>query len=264
LGNGENSQVQFYNNIPSPDIPIWTDTQIQCKVPAAAQTGPLRIITPAGESNPVTVTIIPSLEADVAPLGGDGRVDAADLAQMRRYVVGLDPIPASEFQRVDCAPITTLGDGCIDATELAQVRRYAVGLDPLMSAGGPTSGTTVESANIYNYLPNAPTNLAATAVSPTQINLRWKDNSGNESGFKVFEIKNGKDVLLATLGPNATTYQHKGLTPGSRHSYRVKVYHKDYTKFYDDFIAPYHKSKDPQCSNVASATTMRRPPPMRR
>src|SRR6266404_1780621 len=31
----------------------------------------------------------------------------------------------------------------------------------------------------------APSNLAATAFSSSQINLTWQDNAGNESGFKI-------------------------------------------------------------------------------
>jgi hypothetical protein len=33
--------------------------------------------------------------------------------------------------------------------------------------------------------PAAPTNLVATAVSSSQINLTWTDNSNNETGFKI-------------------------------------------------------------------------------
>jgi len=49
--------------------------------------------------------------------------------------------------------------------------------------------------------PEPPTNLEATVVSTDQINLSWKDNSDNETGFKV-ERKTGTDTysVFATTG----------------------------------------------------------------
>jgi hypothetical protein len=34
-------------------------------------------------------------------------------------------------------------------------------------------------------LPNAPSNLTASAISRSQINLLWTDNANNETGFKI-------------------------------------------------------------------------------
>jgi len=34
--------------------------------------------------------------------------------------------------------------------------------------------------------PYAPSNLTATAVSPTQVNLNWNDNSIDKDGFYVY------------------------------------------------------------------------------
>src|SRR5439155_9222799 len=41
------------------------------------------------------------------------------------------------------------------------------------------------SPSSQSRLPTAPSNLAASGVSATQINLSWHDNSGNESGFTI-------------------------------------------------------------------------------
>jgi hypothetical protein len=57
---------------------------------------------------------------------------------MGRFVAGLLSATAgSEFQRVDCAPRSTLGDGQISAADYTQAGRYVAGLDPLTQAGGP-------------------------------------------------------------------------------------------------------------------------------
>src|SRR5262252_3320518 len=57
-------------------------------------------------------------------------------------------------------------------------------------------------------LPAAPSNLAATAVSASQINLSWQDNSSNESGFIIQRAptSTGSWTQIATVGANMTTY----------------------------------------------------------
>jgi hypothetical protein len=41
-------------------------------------------------------------------------------------------------------------------------------------------------------VPAAPANLQATAVSSSQINLTWKENSDHETGFKIERKAPGK------------------------------------------------------------------------
>jgi len=45
---------------------------------------------------------------------------------------------SNEFQRADVAPIETSGEGILDASDMSQIRRYIVGLDPQQVAAGPT------------------------------------------------------------------------------------------------------------------------------
>jgi hypothetical protein len=68
-----------------------------------------------------------------------------------------------------------------------------------------------------------PSWLRVTAVSPTQVNLQWDDNSPNEDGFKVERKQGccGPWVEIATLPANSTTYQSTGLTCGGSYAYRV-------------------------------------------
>jgi len=83
-------------------------------------------------------------EGDVSPRpDGDQAVTVTDWVLVGRYAAGLDyPTNASEFQRADCAPRSTLGDGAITVSDWVQVGRYAAGMDPLTPAGGPTADTT--------------------------------------------------------------------------------------------------------------------------
>ena len=57
-------------------------------------------------------------------------------------------------------------------------------------------------------LPAAPTNLVATAVSKSQINLTWTDNATNETGFRIERCKGStctNFAQIATVGANVTS-----------------------------------------------------------
>jgi hypothetical protein len=47
----------------------------------------------------------------------------------------------------------------------------------------------------------------ATAVSSSQINLSWIDNSNNETGFEIERSTDGTTFTqIATVGANVTMY----------------------------------------------------------
>ncbi|HZM88225.1 MAG TPA: choice-of-anchor D domain-containing protein [Blastocatellia bacterium] len=70
--------------------------------------------------------------------------------------------------------------------------------------------------------PAPPTNLTATAISPTQIDLAWQDNSGDEQGFR---IERSLDALVfaevATVTTNVTTFSDTTVSPDTLYFYRV-------------------------------------------
>lgn len=73
---------------------------------------------------------------------------------------------------------------------------------------------------------NAPSNLSATTVSSSQIDLSWTDNSSNETGFKI-ERKTGSGGTwgqIDTVGTGATGYNDTGLAAGTTYYYRVRAY----------------------------------------
>jgi RHS repeat-associated protein len=77
----------------------------------------------------------------------------------------------------------------------------------------------------YAVVPSAPTNLVATAVSTTQINLSWTDTSNNETSFKI-ERKTGSGGTysqIATTGANVATFNNTGRTAGTTYFYRVRA-----------------------------------------
>lgn len=70
--------------------------------------------------------------------------------------------------------------------------------------------------------PSAPTNLITVTISQNAATLSWTDNSDNEEGFKIYRGNN----LVATVGPNVTTYQDTGLQPATTYRYLVKAYNE--------------------------------------
>jgi FtsP/CotA-like multicopper oxidase with cupredoxin domain len=101
-------------------------------------------------------------------------------------------------------------------------------------------------SNIVQVLvpaPAAPTNLVATAVSATQVNLTWSDNAGTETGFSIERCTGAGCSNFAPIGAvnaNLTTYNDTTAAANTTYSYRVVAYNlSGYSEF----------------SNVATVTT---------
>jgi hypothetical protein len=69
--------------------------------------------------------------------------------------------------------------------------------------------------------PAAPSSLQATAVSSTEIDLSWQDNSNNETGFSIETLINGKFQQIGTVGANSTGSRITNLTPQTSYTFRV-------------------------------------------
>ena len=84
---------------------------------------------------------------------------------------------------------------------------------PYAMDGGPT------------YPPTAPTALNVTAVTPTQIDLDWTDNSDNEAGLQIERSSDDGTTfdLLATVHPDSVAYTDTGLSPETNYCYRVRA-----------------------------------------
>jgi len=72
--------------------------------------------------------------------------------------------------------------------------------------------------------PVAPSNLTAQAVSSSQIDLTWKDNSDNETGFKIEENSGGGFSQVDTVGAGITHYHRTGRASNTNYQYRVRAY----------------------------------------
>jgi hypothetical protein len=71
--------------------------------------------------------------------------------------------------------------------------------------------------------PNAPSGLIATAISATQAQLSFIDNSINETGFRVEVSTGGGFSTLVNGPPDLGLLTVGGLTPGSIPTFRVRA-----------------------------------------
>ena len=101
-------------------------------------------------------------------------------------------------------------------------------------------------------IPIAPSNLIATVVSSSQIDLAWQDKSDNESGFKI-ERKIGAEGAwsqIATVGSNVSSYSNTALDTSTTYYYKVCAYnlagHSEYSNEACCINVPIFKQCDSQ------------------
>lgn len=86
--------------------------------------------------------------------------------------------------------------------------------------------------------PVAPSTLAASVASASRIDLLWRDNSNNESGFRIErQIGTGEWSQIATVGPNVTSFASTGLKSQTNYGYRVRAYNDIGTSAYSNVVS---------------------------
>lgn len=89
--------------------------------------------------------------------------------------------------------------------------------------------------------------IAATAVAPTAIQLDWEDNSTNETGFEIHRSTSGSTgtfALIVVAAANSTSQVDGSVPPGAHYCYKVRPFRQTGRKTsYGEF------------SNTACATT---------
>ncbi|HEY3122427.1 MAG TPA: fibronectin type III domain-containing protein, partial [Thermoanaerobaculia bacterium] len=89
-------------------------------------------------------------------------------------------------------------------------------------------------------IPAAPSTLTATSPSSSQVTLSWKDNSSNETAFRVERAPAAAGPWTYIGATAAAGYSDSGLLASTLYYYRVAAYNSSGTSAY---------------SNTASATT---------
>jgi|GEM_PF-696778 len=90
-------------------------------------------------------------------------------------------------------------------------------------------GTIAKTTN-GGFTFSVPTDLTATGVSTSQINLSWTDNSTIEDKFIIERSPNAVSwTVIDSVDANVTTYSNTGLTFNTGYFYRVRVKKMNYT-----------------------------------
>ena len=102
---------------------------------------------------------------------------------------------------------------------------YIARLTVTDNQGASSSMTTTIEVNAD--LPSAPSNLAASTLSRSQINLSWTDNANNENGFKIERCVGAtcsNFTQIASVGANVTNFSNSGLKRNTAYRYRLRSY----------------------------------------
>jgi hypothetical protein len=96
--------------------------------------------------------------------------------------------------------------------------------------GTGATGQSVQPAQVPGWVtptstpPAAPTKLTATPISSSKTRLIWKDNSDNETGFRIERrVGSGAWTWMANVGANVTTTPSRNLVSGATYSYRIRA-----------------------------------------
>ncbi len=111
----------------------------------------------------------------------------------------------------------------IDHYDLLRTVQDMYGLGTLANSASATAITNVWDL-VSTVVPAAPTNVAARAISPSQVDVSWVEQSTGVTGFKLERsVNGGAFVPLATLDALQTSYSDKGLSANTLYAYRVRA-----------------------------------------
>src|SRR5439155_1197421 len=122
-----------------------------------------------------------------------------------------------------------------------------------VAASNATGDSAPSSTAVAQTPPAAPSNLAATAVSSSRIDLAWADNSSNEDGFKLYRSADGVNwVWFASAGANVTAYTWWGAAPNTTYYFRVAASSAGGDSAYSNTATVSPTRRSTQLSNLAA------------
>jgi beta-glucanase (GH16 family) len=212
-----NSSTPLPSNMDIDYIRVWSKASSACYNSIPSPTDPIPATPcPSSSSDTQAPTVPTNLTATTASssqinLSWTASVDDVAVAGYKVFRAGA---------QMGTATGTTYQD-----TGLATATAYSYTVSAYDAAGNTSAQTSAVSATTQTVAtdtqaPTVPTNLTATAASPSQVNLSWTASTDNVAvaGYKVFRA--GAQVGT----PTGTTYQDGGMTASTTYSYTVSAY----------------------------------------
>ncbi len=183
----------------------------------------------------------PNYIAAIAPVSGEGDYNQAKKTASKKIAVW-----AFHGDKDSAVPMS---DGLRPIKGMNSVGANPVPIWTVIQGGGHSGSTwdkvystghSYYSPNVYEWfltksksgstapapvVLNAPSNFSVSAVSSSTINLSWKDNSNNETGFEIQRSLSSQSgfSLVSTMPANTTTFSDAGLSSSTTYYYRVRT-----------------------------------------
>ena len=134
----------------------------------------------------------------------------------------LDNITFTRIATLD-ANVTSFSNTGRSASTTYYYKVFAFNATSNTAYSNTASAMTLAPATVK---PAAPSNLAVSVVSSSQLNLTWTDMANNESGVRVYRSLDGKTFTeIAKLNlVNVTSHTDTGLASNTTYYYRLRAY----------------------------------------
>lgn len=244
LGWTENSPVQSFSVERSSDgsnytqiatVPAGTTSYLDSGLASSNYFYRIRAIDFGGSYTPYSSVVVGAL-APNAPSGFSATPVSSQQVNLSWAINSSNETGFAVWDSTDGINYTQIGTApsqvnSFPTTGLASASTYYFKVTAFNSGGSASSGSVSATTNLAP--PANPSNLTATALSASQVNLTWTDNSTvpQEDGFKIYRttddpslIENPNWAWAYTAGQNATSYSITGLNPGTNYFFYIKAY----------------------------------------
>lgn len=201
----------------------------------------------------LTATAVSSSEVDLT--WTDNAATETEFRIHRATTAGFTPSVSNRVATV-AANTVSYRDGSLTASTTYYYK--------VVAANTTGSATSNEASVTTQAPPPQPpagaTSLLATAASTSQIDLTWRDNSSNESGFKIERAPDnngaaGAYIEIAGVSANVISYSNTGLNAGTKYWYRVRAYNADGNAEYSNEYAATTNNTPPSNLALRGSTT---------